>query len=237
MDDDKDILFSTPPNTGIGYNPSPSTAALTAKNQQEDKFLRQKLLGRNAQRQKEDAARRKRNGGDESESEEEVGRSGVGKSGKRGIKRGRVDDEVAPRRERRNKKLKGIITTESIKSSSSSRGGARAEVNRDGKGGVGGDSSSGDGGESKKGSEGEKAAVNGEEDKKAEAPAPKGKTGEEIEDVEMKDASEDQKLATESGASGQKLETNGEAVKTKKKKNKKKKKKRKAKKEDEENKA
>lgn len=95
--DDVDSAFRAPPNAGIGHAPSSSSTGnngTTIAQDAETRLLARKILGRNAARQLQEAkdARggqrgvKRRGGGvaDESESEEELGRSAVGRARARG---------------------------------------------------------------------------------------------------------------------------------------------------------
>lgn len=95
--DELDSAFRAPPNAGIGHAPSSSstgTNGTTIAQDAETRLLARKILGRNAARQLQEAkdARggqrgvKRRGGGvaDESESEEELGRSAVGRARARG---------------------------------------------------------------------------------------------------------------------------------------------------------
>ncbi|KAK4122751.1 hypothetical protein N657DRAFT_646491 [Parathielavia appendiculata] len=99
--DDADLLYSQPPNAGVGYSPSPSPSAQSSSSGAgaQDKvtmMLRRKVLGRNAARQLAERERQRNGkkrglagvgsgGGGESESEEEVGKTALVRSrGNRG---------------------------------------------------------------------------------------------------------------------------------------------------------
>lgn len=94
--DDLDSAFRAPPNAGIGHAPpsSSGTNGTAIAQDAETRLLARKILGRNAARQLQEAkdARggqrgvKRRGGGvaDESESEEELGRSAVGRARARG---------------------------------------------------------------------------------------------------------------------------------------------------------
>lgn len=96
--DDLDSVFRAPPNAGIDYAPpssSSGTNGTTIAQDAETRVLARKILGRNAARQVQEAREaragqrgvKRRGGGgvaEESESEEELGRSAVGRARARG---------------------------------------------------------------------------------------------------------------------------------------------------------
>lgn len=110
--DDLDSVFRAPPNAGIGHVP-PSASGIsgtTIAQDAETRLLARKILGRNAARQLQEAREAragqkgvKRRGGavaEESESEEELGRSAVGRARARGgSKAGGGDGQKAGERE------------------------------------------------------------------------------------------------------------------------------------------
>ncbi|KAK4190227.1 hypothetical protein QBC35DRAFT_491076 [Podospora australis] len=80
--DDREDFFPAPPNAGVGFSTQPATSAAS----QADRDLRKKILGTNALKQKEDAAKRNGRGRGkqvDSDSEEELGRSALGKGSKK----------------------------------------------------------------------------------------------------------------------------------------------------------
>ncbi|CAN8103952.1 unnamed protein product [Discula destructiva] len=87
-DDDDDALFGSI-NTGLGFVPAGKEVAADARSAA-TRDLRGKLLGKRAREQKEDgaAARRKKQGvrGNDDESDEDEGRSKIGKGRKKGRK-------------------------------------------------------------------------------------------------------------------------------------------------------